>query len=101
MNSTGKIKYQFSEKVWRYAGTGGWYFISLPKNISQEIRNNLKNEEEGWGRLKATAEIGTSQWKTSIWYGTKNETYLLPLKSEIRKKEKIEDGMEITVTIIL
>lgn len=101
MSTTGKIKYQFSEKVWQYEGTGGWYFISLPKNISKEIRNNLKNEEEGWGRLKATAEIGTTQWKTSIWYGTKNETYLLPLKSEIRKKEKIEEGMVISVTIIL
>ncbi len=101
MTSTGKLKYQFSEQVWRYEGTAGWYFISLPKSSSKEIRNNLRKEEEGWGRLKATAEIGTSQWKTSIWFDTKNETYLLPLKSEIRKKEKIEDGMVITVTIIL
>ena len=98
---TGQIKYNFSEKVWQHAPPGGWYFISLPLNIAKEIRENLKSEEEGWGRLKATAEIGKNQWKTAIWFDTKKNTYLLPLKAEIRKKEKIEIGNRIDVTISL
>ena len=82
----GKIRYQFSAKTWQHASPGGWHFVSMPKEIAKEIRDALQSEEEGWGRLKVMAEIGNSQWKTAIWFDTKWNTYLLPLKAEIRKK---------------
>lgn len=91
----------FSEKPWQHASPGGWYFVSLPKDMAKEIRGLLQSEEEGWGRLKATASIGKSEWKTAIWFDTKADTYLLPLKAEIRKKESIESGTAITVAIWL
>lgn len=96
---SGKIKYEFLAEIWRYAGPGGWYFISLPHEIAVEIRENLKWQEEGWGRLKATAKIGESTWDTAIWFDTKHKTYLLPIKSEIRKKEKLVTDQQIAITI--
>lgn len=94
-----KIRYEFTAKIWLYEGPGGWHFVSLPKDLAKEIRDHLKSEEEGWGRLKATAAIGSSEWDTAIWFDTKQETYLLPLKAEIRKKEKLETGKEIKTII--
>ena len=96
------VKYEFSAKVWHYSSSGstmGWYVVFLPTNLAKEIRENLKCLEEGWGRMKVTAKIGNSDWQTAIWFDTKHDTYLLPLKAEIRKKEKIEIGKEIEVTI--
>ena len=49
--------------------------------------------------MKVTAQIGNTKWKTSIWFDTKQETYILPLKSEIRKKENIKLDKDIDVTI--
>jgi len=98
---TGKIKYKFSEKSWQHSSPGGWHFVSLPKGMSKEIRSLLISEEEGWGRLKATAQIGNSEWKTAIWFDTKINTYLLPLKADVRKKESIEAGNKIDVVIWL
>ena len=98
---TGKIKYEFSAKLWQHASPGGWFFVSLPKEMSKEIRSILKSEEEGWGRLKAFAKIGNSEWKTAIWFDSKNETYLLPFKTEIRKKENLEIGNQINVVLWL
>lgn len=95
----GRIKYEFAAEPWQYSAPGGWYFISVPENVSKEIMENLKWQEEGWGRLKITAEIGSSQWKTSIWFDTKRNTYLLPLKADIRKKENIEIRKNIDVII--
>ncbi len=93
------VKYKFEAKPWRYNGPNGWYFISLPIDFSKEIRQNFKSEEEGWGRLKATAKIGETEWKTAIWFETKSNTYLLPLKAEVRKNEAIELGVGIDVIV--
>ncbi|MFZ2784273.1 MAG: DUF1905 domain-containing protein [Sediminibacterium sp.] len=97
----GKIKYEFSARSWQHSPAGGWYFVSLPTDIAKEIRENLGWQEEGWGRLKARAKIGNSEWDTAIWFDTKQKTYLLPLKSEIRRKEKIEAGKKIKTIIWL
>ena len=59
----------------------------------------LPQVEQGWGRLKATAKIGITEWATAIWFDTKHKTYLLPLKAEVRKKEKIITEQTITVYI--
>ncbi|MGG9972768.1 DUF1905 domain-containing protein [Ferruginibacter sp. SUN002] len=98
MKSTA-IQYEFVTRPWQYSGPNGWYFVSLPKSMSKEIRSALRSEEEGWGRLKATAKIGNSQWKTAIWFDTKMNTYLLPLKAEIRKKEKIDITKDVETII--
>lgn len=98
MEPTG-IKYEFDAQPWLYNGPGGWHFISLPLDIAAEIRTHLRSEEEGWGRLKATAKIGNTEWKTAIWFDTKLKTYLLPIKAEVRKRENITIGMPTTTTI--
>lgn len=94
-----KIRYEFIGEAWQESSPGGWYFVSLPTAIAREIRNNLGWQEEGWGRLKAIASICDTEWETAIWYDTKHQTYLLPLKSEIRKKENIVAGKKVEPTI--
>ncbi len=96
-----KIQYRFSSEPWKHDGQGGWIFVSLPKIFSKEIRETFKSEEAGWGRLTATAKIGNTEWKTAIWYDTKVNTYLLPLKAEIRKKEKLKVGQKIDVIVFI
>ena len=95
----GKIKYEFTAKMWQHSRPNGWHFVSLPAEISTEIRENLKWQEEGWGRLKATVKIGNSQWETAIWFDTKHKTYLLPLKADIRKKENIATDKDIKTIV--
>lgn len=92
-----KIKYKFSGKIW----DGGWFFVSLPKDISKEIREHLKWQEEGWGRMKATAIIKEIEWNTAIWFDTKHNTYLLPLKANIRKKANLELNDIVNVSIAI
>ncbi len=95
----GKIKYHFTAKMWRSTEPGSWHFISIPKDISKEIRKNLQWQEEGWGRMKAAAEVNALQWETAIWFDTKSDTYLLPVKAEIRKKAKLHANENTYVTL--
>lgn len=96
-----KIPYKFSGTPWFHSGIGGWCFISLPNDLSKEIRDSVGKNEEGWGRLKTTVNVGGTEWRTSIWFDSKLNTYLLPLKSEIRKKEaiSIEKTLEVTIWV--
>ena len=96
---TGKIQYDFTATLWQQPSTGGWHFVSLPEETSSEIRVLLRTSEEGWGRLKATAKIGNTEWKTAIWFDTKRNTYLLPVKAAVRNKEALDLGNEITVLV--
>jgi Domain of unknown function (DUF1905) len=98
---TGIIQYNFSSKIWKHSAPGGWYFVSVPKEISEEIRRNLKWQEEGWGRLKVSAKIEAIQWQTAIWFDSKQNTYLLPLKSEIRKKANLEMNQIIMISLYI
>ncbi|MFM7309329.1 MAG: DUF1905 domain-containing protein [Flavobacteriales bacterium] len=93
--------YSFHAQLRVYPGAAAWRFVLLPFDMSQEIRLHLKHEEQGWGRLKATAEIGSTRWETAIWFDTKHATYMLPLKASVRKKEGIADGDEVEVKIYL
>jgi hypothetical protein len=41
----GKIEFQFTATIWQYSSLkGSWVFVSLPMEISNEIRENLKLE---------------------------------------------------------
>lgn len=103
MKSKG-IKYEFTAKSYQYSSSVdmcGWTFVSLPKKMSTEIRDNFKGLEEGWGRMKITAKIGNTEWQTAIWFDTKQDTYLLPLKAEIRKKENIVHGKDVKIIILV
>lgn len=98
------IEYKFSAKPFQYATSADmivWTIVLLPKEISIEIRESFKRLEEGWGRMKVNVKVGNSEWKTSIWFDTKHDTYLLPLNVKIRKKENIILHKEIELTVAL
>ena len=95
------ITYQFTATIWKYGDVGGWYFVSLPIALSGEIRASLGWQEEGWGRMKATAEVRDTQWETAIWFDQKRSTYLLPIKAAIRKSLALDcnDSVEVLIKI--
>lgn len=93
------IEYQFSAEIWQHQGIGGWHFVSLPKSMARDIRQHLQWQEEGWGRMKATAEINGWDWTTAIWFDKKQATYLLPLKAEIRRKAQLHLGDTVEVRL--
>ena len=99
-----KMEYAFLAKPYQYSSSKemcGWTFVSLPQNLSTEIRANFKSLEEGWGRMKVTAKLGGSEWQTAIWFDTTQDTYLLPLKAKIRKQEKVVLGENVEIFLFI
>lgn len=85
-------RFKMRAKVWRYPGAGGWHFLTLPKKQSEIIRKAFSGIKQGWGSLPVTVTIGQMLWKTSIFPDPNSGNYVLPIKAEVRKKEKIGLG---------
>jgi hypothetical protein len=84
-----KKEYKLKEKVWLYPGRASWYFLTVPTSIAKDIDFFFSMYKRGWGSLPVKVTVGETQWRTSIFPDKKTESYLLPLKAEIRKKEQI------------
>ncbi len=52
----------------------------------------------GFGSLKVTATIGDSTWRTSV-FPSREEGWMLPVKSAVRKAEGIGEGDEVALVL--
>lgn len=87
-----ELQYKIESKIWLYQGNGAWHFVTISKEISDEIKYMFGEVRRGWGSIRVQVRIGTTTWNTSIFPDKKEGAYLLPLKSEVRKKENLNAG---------
>lgn len=93
-------RFGFSARLRRYPGDGAaWHFVTLPKNVSAQMRALSVGLRNAFGTLRVIATIGASSWRTSVFFDTKADAFLLPVKAEIRRREGIGDGDTIKVTL--
>lgn len=96
------IDFTFIGKCWLWQGKGAWHFITLPQDKSEEIKffnDNHFGKRRGWGSVRVSVNIGGTLWDTSIFPESKSGAYILPIKAEVRKKQKIAAGDEIRVSL--
>lgn len=93
--------YKLKSNVVVYPGMGGWRFLVIPKKIGKEIKEKFAKRAVGWGSIRVSVTIGKTEWKTSIFPDRKADTYLLPLKKEVRKSESIIDSDKVSYIIKL
>lgn len=91
--------YTLTADVWLYPSMAGWHFITLPVQTADEIKALFSDVKRGWGSLRVVVTIGKTTWKTSIFPDKKTNSYLLPLKAEVRKRENIQAGDEVKFTL--
>lgn len=91
----------FEAKLWLYPGEGAWYFVTLPQNISQEIKSISGLPRRGFGSFRVQVKTGKTTWKTSIFPDNKSNSYLLPIKKEIRTKNNLEPGSIVSFSLTL
>ena len=87
--------------LWLWPGAGAtWHFISVPEELSDEIRAHAALALRGFGSVKVEAAIDDVTWRTSI-FPVKSGGYILPVKKEVRCKAGIAADDEVTVEIEL
>lgn len=87
--------------LWLWTGeNGSWHFITVPAELSDEIRAHAMLALRGFGSVKVEATIDDVRWRTSV-FPMKSGGYFLPVKAEVRRKAGIAAGDEVTVELDL
>lgn len=96
------IQFTFIGKCWLWQGKGAWHFITLPQDKSEEVKyfsDNHFGKRRGWGSVRVSANIGVTEWQTSISPASNLDAYILPIKADVRKKQKIVEGDDVQVSL--
>lgn len=91
--------------LWRWTGGNGvsWFFITIDGEAGEalsgtSLMRKLENPgKRGWGGIKVTAQIGDSEWQTSVFPHKEQQGWLLPIKKQIRTANGLDEGSETAV----
>ena len=97
--SSGGHETRFEAEVVRFDSPGGWHGVFLPTDAVAEAR--FFGRANALGAIAVRAQIGTSEVKTSLFPDKRRDSFLLPLKTALRRSENIKEGDRITVTLLL
>lgn len=88
---------EFNGKIIFWRGPSPFFFVAVPAKQSAEIKAISKIATYGWGVIPVYAQIGNTEFKTSLF--PKDGKYLVPLKDSVRKAESLEKGDNVTVRL--
>lgn len=86
---------EFNGEIIFWRGPAPWYFVAVPEAESSDIKAISNDVTYGWGVIPVTVRIGKTEFKTSLF--PKGSLYLVPIKTVVRKAEKLEEGDDVTV----
>lgn len=82
-----------------YDGPSAWFFVTIPRDVSADIKEESSRVKVAWGSVPVVASVGETVWNTSLFPDKKSGGYLLPLRADIRKKEGIVAGDKVVFTL--
>jgi hypothetical protein len=89
---------EFTAPLWRWeARREFWTFVSLPEEITADLRELAGDLPRGFGAMRVLARIGTSSWRTSVFPQDASGPYVLPVKRSVRQANDLELGDEVPV----
>ena len=93
------LRFQFEGEVWMYRNPATLYFISLPKEMSDDILDLVGTSLNPWGTVPVDVTIGDVTWASSMFPRKDRGCYDLPLNARARRRTGLDAGAIVNVTI--
>lgn len=88
---------EFSGEMWFWKGPSPFHFVTVPDDECGELEAISGLVTYGWGMIPVTAEIGATEWTTSLF--PKDGRYIVPVRAAVQKAEALEVGDVVTVRL--
>ena len=98
-----RVKFTFDAELWIWdpGRADSWTFVSLPTEVSAEIRELVGPTQPGFGSVRVRVTVGNATWMTSVFPDITRDSYSLPIKKAVRRAEALEAGDVTSVTVEL
>lgn len=83
--------------MWYWRGPAPWHFVTVPDEHVPDLAEAATRVSYGWGCVPVTARIGGTTFTTALF--PKDGAYIVPVKADVRRKERLEDGDTVSVTL--
>jgi hypothetical protein len=90
---------EFSGELWFWKGPAPWHFITVPEEHCDELQASATVISYGWGMIPVTAQVGETEWKTSLF--PKEGRYIVPVRLAVQRAEGLELGDTVTVRLLV
>ena len=91
--------HEFAAEVWRYDGEAAWWFVTVPGDVSDDLRALTEGTRRGFGSVRVQVRVGGTTWRTSVFPDSKRGAYLLPVKRDVRTAEGLDEGTRVHVAL--
>ncbi|MEV0902348.1 DUF1905 domain-containing protein [Actinoplanes sp. NPDC049802] len=96
-----RVEFESELWIWDARKADTWTFVSLPADVSEEIRERAGGLSRGFGSLRVRATLGGSTWTTSVFPDSGRGAFVLPVKKAVRAAESVAAGDTARVTVEL
>ena len=79
---------------------GSSAFMVLPDELTSEIRLHAFENPRGFRSARVECTVGRTCWRTSV-FPRRDGGYFLPVKVDVRRREALEIGDDVTVRLEL
>ena len=93
------MEIEFTGRVIEWRGPAPYYYVPLPEDAADDVREVAAMATYGWGVIPVTVRLGDVDFETSLF--PKDGGYLLPLKDAVRKPQGITVGDQISVELTI
>ncbi|MRG60062.1 DUF1905 domain-containing protein [Agromyces sp. CFH 90414] len=92
------MRFRFTAPLWEWQAQANWYFVTVPEEISEDIRE-VPRMPRGFGSVRVRVQVGGSDWSTSIFPDSAQGAYVLPVKKAVRVAEGLAEGEPVEVAL--
>ena len=91
------MRLKISAPIVEWRGPAPFYWAEVDPEGCAEIASIAEMITYGWGVIPVTVHLGKTVFTTSIM--PRNGGYLVPIKADVRKAERVELGNVVTLTL--
>src|SRR5205085_387200 len=93
------VQIDFTGPVIEWRGPAPYLFVAVPEDEAALIESVSAGITYGWGMIPVDVTIGGTTWYTALW--PRKGTYVVPLKTDICRAERIDLDDVVTVGLFL